>query len=186
MKSPQLRWVLWAGALAAIGAFALIDQAPEDDTVVESIIPAERPVRVAIRTDAAPNDSGVQWHYLASRTQTSSTEVDLFKPWQSTPAKSIASSYSRPSAAVSEPRAPQAPFQYLGRLDIEAGKALVFLTDGKRVYSLTPGQAINNTWRLDRDEPQALHLTYLPMDAPQIISKSSRALANEKSQGVSG
>jgi hypothetical protein len=85
-----------------------------------------------------------------------------------------------------KPTPPPPPFQYLGRLDVEPGKVMIFLTDGKRVYSLMPGEEINNTWRLDRDDPQALHFTYLPMDAQQTISKSTKAIATEISQGVTG
>jgi hypothetical protein len=169
MKSQKLRWILWASLLAIVGILALIDQESHSDNLVEAV----------------SDNSALQWRYLEARTQASAVEVDLFSSRQLTATK-LASTYVQPPEIMFEPTAPQAPFQYLGRLDVEPGKALIFLTDGKRVYSLMPGEEINNTWRLDRDEPQALYFTYLPMDIQQMISKSTKAIADEISQGVSG
>jgi hypothetical protein len=182
MKSQKLRWILWASLLAIVGILALIDQESHSDNLVEV---AERPTREAVRAAAVSDNSALQWRYLEARTQASAVEVDLFSSRQLTATK-LASTYVQPPEIMFEPTAPQAPFQYLGRLDVEPGKALIFLTDGKRVYSLMPGEEINNTWRLDRDEPQALYFTYLPMDIQQMISKSTKAIADEISQGVSG
>jgi hypothetical protein len=168
--------------LAIIGALAFMDQEPLGDTVVEV---AERPTRKAFRSVAASDNTALQWQYLEARTQTSAIEVDLFSYRHLIP-KKVEISYLQPPQIMLKPTPPPPPFQYLGRLDVEPGKVMIFLTDGKRVYSLMPGEEINNTWRLDRDDPQALHFTYLPMDAQQIISKSTKAIATEISQGVTG
>lgn len=180
MKSPQLRWILWIGALVVLALLLLSDETPEG-AVVEV---AERSATQAAGTTAT--DVGLQWQRLAARAQTMSA-VDLFQSAQQAPAADSPSyAYIPPPEVALVPAAPAAPFQYLGRLDVEPGKPMIFLTDGRRVYALTPGQQINNVWRLDRDEPQALYLTYLPMDIQQTISKSAAVTADEASQGVSG
>lgn len=180
-----MRWALWATALAAIGSFALFTEDPEQPDVVAPIAATgSSGSKPRVQTTALASTS-LQWHYLASRTRSQEISEDLFK------AEPLAS--PQPAAVAPEPlpepqaSIPPAPFQYLGKLDIDGAHPLIFLTDGVRVYSLVPGQTINASWRLDADAPQTLHLTYLPLNAAQVLSKSNgSAVPQEQSQGVPG
>lgn len=180
-----MRWTLWAAALAAIGGFALVAEDPEQPGVIEPMAATISSASTMETQKHPPKSTGLQWHYLASRTSSQEISGDLFKSRPVATPQSAATALEPsldPQASI-----PPAPFQYLGKLDVDGAHPLIFLTDGVHVYSLVPGQIINGTWRLDADEPQTLHLTYLPLNAAQVLSKSNGSAGTpEQSQGVPG
>lgn len=74
------------------------------------------------------------------------------------------------------PVAPPAPFTYIGKLENTPNNTQVFLLANGKLYTTKTGEKIDSQWRLDAEEPNALRLTYLPLNLPQVLSKSAKLL----------
>jgi hypothetical protein len=74
------------------------------------------------------------------------------------------------------PAAPPAPFTYMGKLEDTPKNTQIFLVANGKLYSTRQGQNIDQQWRLDAEEANALRLTYLPLNLPQVLSKSAKPL----------
>lgn len=72
------------------------------------------------------------------------------------------------------PVAPPAPFVYMGKLEDTPKNTQIFLVANGKLYTTRTGEKIDQLWRLDTEEPNALRLTYLPLNLPQVLSKSAR------------
>lgn len=74
------------------------------------------------------------------------------------------------------PVAPPAPFTYMGKLEDTPKNTQIFLVANGKLYTLRAGEKIDQQWRLDAEEPNALRLTYLPLNLPQMLSKAAKPL----------
>jgi hypothetical protein len=76
------------------------------------------------------------------------------------------------------PVAPPAPFIYMGKLDSDnsSKNTQIFLVANGKLYTPRQGEKIDQQWRLDAEESNALRLTYLPLNLPQVLSKSAQPL----------
>jgi hypothetical protein len=72
------------------------------------------------------------------------------------------------------PVAPPAPFTYLGKLENSPGGTLIFLMANNKLFSVILGEKIDQQWRLDVEEVNALRLTYLPLNLSQVLLKSAK------------
>jgi hypothetical protein len=142
---------------------------------------------------ASATDSPTQlnWRLLDDRNRGLEGEhkpVDLFKThsWYIAPVQTLAK-----NLPPSQPSAPAAPFSYLGHMEGTAQGTLVFLTSGGKLYTVAAGSNIDKVWRLDSEDVNFLRLTYLPLNLPQIISKTSKSpganqpIVPEQQQGTS-
>lgn len=68
-----------------------------------------------------------------------------------------------------KPTAPPMPFSYLGRYE-DTPPVVVMLVKGDRVYTVSEGDVIENTYRVEHVAPGAVELTYLPLNIKQSIS----------------
>ena len=75
------------------------------------------------------------------------------------------------------PVAPPAPFTYMGKLEDTPKNTQIFLVANGKLYTPRAGEKIDQQWRLDAEEANALRLTYLPLNLPQVLSKSARPAA---------
>jgi hypothetical protein len=66
------------------------------------------------------------------------------------------------------PSAPPMPFTFLGRYE-DGGTRTIMLVKGERIYTVSEGDVIDQTYRVDRLGGGQLELTYLPLDIKQII-----------------
>lgn len=66
------------------------------------------------------------------------------------------------------PVAPQLPFTYLGRYG-DSDTRTVILSKGEKVYTVTVGETIENTYRVEKFSPGAVNLTYLPLNILQTL-----------------
>ena len=73
------------------------------------------------------------------------------------------------------PVAPPAPFTYIGQLDNTPSGTQIFLMANNRLYTVVTGEKIDQQWRLDADDANLLHLTYLPLGMKQTLSKLASA-----------
>lgn len=67
------------------------------------------------------------------------------------------------------PSAPPMPFSYFGRYE-EGGMLIILLVKGERMYTVSEGEVIENTYRVERLSGGRLELTYLPLNITQSIS----------------
>lgn len=67
------------------------------------------------------------------------------------------------------PAAPPVPFTYMGRYE-EGGTRIIMLVRGDRVYTVSEGEVIEHTYRVERLADGQLELTYLPLGTRQAIS----------------
>jgi hypothetical protein len=66
------------------------------------------------------------------------------------------------------PTAPPLPFTYLGRYQ-EADKPVFFLVRANRILTVSVGDVIDNTYRIDSVAGVKLTLTYLPLNIKQFL-----------------
>ena len=74
------------------------------------------------------------------------------------------------------PVAPPAPFTYMGKLEDSPKGTQLFLMRGGKLYTAIKGQKIDAQWRLDSEENDTINLTYLPLNLPQVLSKSAKSI----------
>jgi len=67
------------------------------------------------------------------------------------------------------PTAPPLPFSYFGRYE-EGGTQIILLVKGDRIYTVSAGDVIENTYRVEGLAGGRLELTYLPLDIRQTLS----------------
>lgn len=67
------------------------------------------------------------------------------------------------------PSAPPMPFTYLGLYEGAVGK-VIMLVKGDHVYTVSAGDVIENTYRVDSAEQGMVELTYLPLNIKQSIN----------------
>lgn len=68
-----------------------------------------------------------------------------------------------------KPTAPPIPFTYFGRYE-DMSAAVVVLVRGGRIYTVSEGDVIDGTYRVERIAGGMLELTYLPLNIKQSIS----------------
>ncbi|MGA7178379.1 MAG: hypothetical protein WBX11_02165 [Thiobacillaceae bacterium] len=66
------------------------------------------------------------------------------------------------------PTAPPMPFTYMGQYE-EGGKLIIFLVKGDRIYTVSEGEVIDDTYRVEHLKDGFLELTYLPLNIKQTI-----------------
>lgn len=68
-----------------------------------------------------------------------------------------------------KPTAPPMPFTFLGSYQ-ETSQLVIFLSRGDRVYTVSLGDVIEDTYRIESIKGQSLELTYLPLNIKQTIN----------------
>lgn len=66
------------------------------------------------------------------------------------------------------PVAPPMPFAFLGRYE-EDGARVILLVKGDRIYTVSEGEVIENTYRVERLTGSQLEMTYLPLNTRQTL-----------------
>ncbi|PPC88611.1 MAG: hypothetical protein CTY37_00645 [Methylotenera sp.] len=128
--------------------------------------------KTAILSDAQTgSDSLILWQKLQRMPLTHKVD-DVFKvhSWLVVP-KVVNTKQPPPPPPV----APPAPFTYMGKLEDSPKGTQVFLMRGGKLFTAIKGQKIDAQWRLDSEEESILKLTYLPLNLPQILVKSSKS-----------
>ena len=67
------------------------------------------------------------------------------------------------------PMAPALPFTFFGQL-IDGNRRQVFLNHGTATVIVAPGETINNVYRVERIDDDAVHFTYLPLGQQQMLA----------------
>ncbi|WP_176108500.1 hypothetical protein [Paraburkholderia youngii] len=79
-----------------------------------------------------------------------------------------------PPEPVAPPTAPPVPFTYLGELDAKAAKPQVFLSNGDRLLIVSPGEVIDEQYRIESISESGVVLTYLPLNERQILTTQAK------------
>jgi len=74
-----------------------------------------------------------------------------------------------PPAPPEPPRAPPLPLRYMGQINDGNGGVTYFLLRGTATLSVSVGDTIDNTYRLDSAEGGALQFTFLPLRERQSL-----------------
>lgn len=75
-----------------------------------------------------------------------------------------------PQGPPPKPTAPPLPFVYLGRYDgPDQPKAVVMLLRGDQMYTVSEGDVIENTYRVEQVGPSFVELIYLPLNVKQSL-----------------
>ncbi len=74
---------------------------------------------------------------------------------------------------VDRPAAPSLPFNYMGRIQEEGGRVVVFLTQDSNAYAVGEGDDINDSYRLESVSPTRLVLVYLPLNTKHTLNVSA-------------
>lgn len=110
-----------------------------------------------------------------ARTRRQGTRVDLFdseRPTVALAQPAIQAPAAQPKVDVPPPppapAAPPVPFQYLGRMQ-GPERTFVYLVRGQEMLVAVAGDTLGNDYRVDRISDSAVHLTYLPLNMPQVL-----------------
>ena len=117
-----------------------------------------------------PQNALFAWHKL-ERAPLQNKTYNLFKVHSWLVVPPVKKIKAQPPPA---PVAPPAPFTYVGRLEQTAKNTQIFMMANGRLYSTRSGEKIDQQWRLDAEDANALRLTYLPLNLPQVLSKSAK------------
>lgn len=172
--------IIGAALLATLVAVVLVED--EDETVIETVGPAAstqsaRPssargsVPQARRSDDLDVDQLGQRKFdpLAGELFASTSWAP--KPPPITPQQQAAMLQQQRAKVKAPPPAPTPPplqFKYIGKA-IEGNRTWVFLTQADENYIARIGEKIDDRYRLDTISDESVTLTYLPLNAKQIL-----------------
>jgi hypothetical protein len=108
---------------------------------------------------------------LGKRASTAHKTVDIFKgkSWYVAPpkAKPVA---PPPPPPPPPPTAPPLPYAFMGSYLGKDGRIVIYLTRGDQVFSVSPGDVLEGTYRGGGITSGQLVLIYLPLNIQQTIS----------------
>ena len=184
MDRRTLFWSLFLGTCVVVAAIPEFWTDTSDTVVVSDtrtengIPPSLQATAPTVVTKPAPM---AEDHRRASdqipRSATSKVVIkDIFgvKSWAPPPPKVVARAPA-PAPLPPPPPAPSAPplpFKYLGKLD-DATTLKAFLNRGDKVYVVTVGEIIDNTYRVESIKAGQMTLIYMPLNIPQTLSVGS-------------
>jgi hypothetical protein len=137
---------------------------------------AAESVPLADAAQVLPPASGAQPSAAAiGRTQFDALEENPFdaKTWYVPPPP--------PPVVVAQPQeppkptAPPLPFGYVGQMEEESGRTVIYLAQGNRVLTVGAGAHIDGHYRVDSIGDAAIQFTYLPLDIKQTLSIARNA-----------
>ncbi len=178
MKLQRWHWVV-----LVLGTAGLVIMAPSDE--VDTGKKGAHPAKAATNTASASSSSdrstsgGGQRVDLDLLTKVDKQHKemgrvsDIFNQtsWYVAPppSKKTAESDAPPApVVVPAPVAPPLPFVYLGRYG-DTDTRTVILSKGEKVYTVTVGEIIENTYRVNKFTKGAVNLTYLPLNIVQSL-----------------
>jgi len=157
LSANQRRALLGVALTATLMAVVSANQLERETRPAKS--PAVSPVETASKPEA-----GIPLEKLR-RPAERANAVDVFvsKSWYVPPP---------PAKALPPPPplAPPLPFTYMGKLLDAPDRVVVFLVRGDRVYTVSPGDVIDDTYRVEALAGGQLTLTYLPLDIKQTLN----------------
>lgn len=173
-KRRALFWMLFLGAAALLALIPEYFFPAEEEALV--VPPATRhgqvaaPVATAQTAGAGPA--------VPQAAAGAGKGRGLFSPhsWRVAPPPAPARAWTPPPPRPTAPPpavAPALPFAFIGKMD-DAERLRVFLTRGDKIYTVTVGDVIDGTYRVERIAGSEMVLTYLPLNLKQTLSVGGR------------
>jgi hypothetical protein len=164
--SASRRWALWIVLLpiAAGLAFSRGDEAIDRASVVEAVPRSAQTPDTERRPSSREEGRAADPVMIAAiHERTPAMEVkDFFAPhdWDRS---------ARAAAPPPAPTAPPLPYKVLGKM-LEQGVWQVFLTREDDVHVVKEGDVLDERYRIDKIEPPALVMTYIPLNQRQALA----------------
>lgn len=158
------------GVIAIVFAAIVVAAPPKEGGIAQTVSQTASSARSASASSTAqqsPDAVRVELERLARGQAEAGMEVaDVFgaTSWYVPPPPPP----PRPPAPPPPPTAPPLPFTYLGRYE-DAPTKLTILVKGERMYTVSEGDVIENTYRVERVAPGVVELTYLPLNIKQSL-----------------
>ena len=178
------RWLLLLLILAVILTLWMMLREDSTDNTIEVINQTnavQDPIANLSKVNIIPSKEGVSmarqqplipWQKL-ERAPLTSQPQDLFKVHSWLVLAPVRKVKPQPAPL---PVAPPAPFTYIGKLDDSPTGTQFFLMENGRLFSVLKGEKIDRQWRLDNEDASSLHLTFLPLNLPQTLTKASKSV----------
>ncbi|MNE51613.1 hypothetical protein D3C80_1462490 [compost metagenome] len=170
-------WLIFLGAAAGLAVipeyfFPDEDAAPTAQVASRTSSEAPRPAAAGQPVTSANAPAAA-----ARQSATNPVKADLFpaQNWRVAPPRPSAAEMAAakaPPPVAPTPMAPPLPFEFIGRLS-DGQRTRVFLQSGEKVYTVHPGDVIDNTYRVDRITSTELKFTYLPLHQSQSLAVGS-------------
>jgi hypothetical protein len=169
MKLGRLQW-----AFIALAVIAIVVLAPADNGDDKSLArPEKHRAPDSSATDMSRHEVGhVELERLTNRDKqlkgkTKVSDVFNITPWYVPPPPPVFIA-PPPPPPPPPPTAPPQPFTYLGRYGDTASR-IIILAKSDHVYTVTVGDVIENTYRVEKFTPGMVNLTYLPLNIEQSL-----------------
>jgi len=158
----------------AVAAAALVLAASVGLLAASSDGPAQAEVAAATRTAPELPRSSTEPSEplridLLNRAGQSGPRRDAFSPrgWQPPPPPPA------PPAPVEPPpppAAPALPFAFMGQFESPGEKTVYYLVEGDKLYTVTEGETINGTHRIEAVKGNHMDILYLPLSITQTLA----------------
>ncbi|MBZ0106404.1 MAG: hypothetical protein K8H84_12340 [Sulfuricella denitrificans] len=167
---PWLRWGKRAFFFASVGVIVFTAISDDGGTAQTKRVGAPLHARAAERPQPAPDALHVELERMnrpqlqQQEGESGSSNVFSATSWYVPPPPPPPAKPAPPP----KPTAPPLPFSYLGRYQDAA--LVIMLVKGDRVYTVSEGDVIENTYRVERVSAGMVELTYLPLNIRQTLS----------------
>ena len=68
------------------------------------------------------------------------------------------------------PAAPALPFTFMGKFEIPGDKTVYYLVEGDRLHTVTEGETIDGTYRIEAVNESRMDILYLPLSIVQTLA----------------
>ncbi len=176
--TTKQRWL----AIAAFGLVVLIlaIKAPApDDTVAPALRASARPnVAASGRANQAVNVENIELDKLQTRHIAKLDKEDMFqsKTWYVPPPPPPKPKYvpPPPPPPPPPPSAPPLPFSYMGSYQEPGAKQVVYLSRGDKLYTVSAGDTVDGTYKIESIKAGQVVLMYLPLNITQYLRIGDR------------
>lgn len=176
-------WV-WLALLATLGLTLWTSMQTEEADDEDAIVVNDRPrskgsASKQVKTNKAatelPSNGLIDWDQLAR--ERGNAPKDLFSRADWTERQKRLAQRMEKKPPPPPPQAPPLPFSYMGRMDDGPNGNVIYLADQERSYTVQIGNKVGQQWRLDQEDKNNLHFTYLPLNLTRSLSKQADAAA---------
>jgi len=174
--TPTSKWV-WVVLLITVLLTAWT--AMQDENTDEIVSTDKRPLKRQTKRSemSITNESTGRWDRLDRTPNPAPKDLFAAANWAGKP-KKMMKAKNTPKPIL--PKAPPIPFSYMGRMDHGPSGDVIYLADQEKSYSVKLGSKVGPFWRLDKEEKDTLHFTFLPLDLPKSLSKGQNDNAGFK------
>jgi hypothetical protein len=169
MSANRRTTIAVAAAVLVLGASVGLLAANGDDPAQTELAATTRNARELPRSIAAPAEP--LRIDLLNRAGQSGPQRDAFTPrsWQPPPPPAPPAVVDLP-APPPPPTAPVLPFTFMGQFESPGEKTMYYLVEGEKLHTVTEGETINGTHRIEAVKGNRMDILYLPLSIMQTLA----------------